>query len=106
MRLRLVSPGKGTLCWLLFAAALLAQSPKKPGKLAISSVPKGASIFVNGAKMGPPTDATFVVSAGNYRVSVSGGAGNLNCPTKSVAVSAGEQVDLNCTAAGWGAKTK
>lgn len=108
MRLRLVSPGlEGMFCWLLLlAVSLPAQSPKQPGKLAISSVPKGASIFVNGSKMGQPTDATFVVSAGNYRVSVSGGTGNLNCPTKSVAVSAGEHVDLNCTAAGWGTKGK
>jgi hypothetical protein len=89
---------------LLLAGALPAQSPRQPGKLAISSVPKGASIYVNGSKMGQPTDATFVVSPGSYKVAVSGGAGNLNCPTKSVTVSAGSQVDLNCTSAGWKAK--
>jgi PEGA domain len=93
-------------CWLLLlAAALSAQSPKQPGKLAITSVPKGASILVNGSKMGQ-TDATFVVSSGNYRVSVTGGAGNLNCATKSVTVSAGSTVDLNCSATGWGTKPK
>lgn len=108
MRLQLVSPRlEGRFCWLLLlAAALSAQSPKQPGKLTISSVPKGASISLNGSKMGQPTDATFVVSPGNYRVSVTGGAGNLNCPTKSVTVSAGSTVDLNCSAAGWGTKPK
>jgi PEGA domain len=108
MRLHLASPRHETgLCWLLLlAAALPAQSPKQPGKLTINSMPKGASIFVNGSKMGQPTDETFVVSPGNYRVSVTGGSGNLNCPTKSVTVSAGSQVDLNCSAAGWGTKAK
>ena len=108
MRLRLAPLRlKGAFCWwFLVAAALPGQSPRQPGKLAISSVPKGASICVNGNKMGQATDATFVVSAGNYRVSASGGAGNLNCTSKSVTVSAGELADLNCTAAGRGAKTK
>lgn len=87
-------------------ASLPAQSPRQPGKLAIRSVPKGASIYVNGNKMGQATDATFVVSAGDCRVSVSGGAGNPNRTSKSVTVSAGELVNLNCTAAGWGAKKK
>jgi PEGA domain len=108
MRNRLVSPRlEWRFSWLLLiAAALPAQSPKQPGKLAITSVPKGASIFVNGSKMSQPTDATFVVSPGNYRVSVTGGAGNLNCPTKPVTVSGGSQVDLHCSAAGWGTKPK
>jgi PEGA domain len=108
MRLQLVSPRlEAASCWmLLIAATLPAQSPKQPGKLAITSVPKGASIFVNGSKMGQPTDATFVVSPGNYRVSVTGGAGNLNCQTKSVTISAGSQVDLNCSTSGWGTKAK
>ena len=107
MRLQLVSPRlEVASCWmLLIAAALPAQSPKQPGKLAISSVPKGASIFVNGSKMGQ-TDATFVVSPGNYRVSVTGGTGSLNCPTKSVTVSVGSQVSLNCSTSGWGTKAK
>jgi hypothetical protein len=107
MRLHLVSPRpEGRFCCLLLlAAALPAQSPKQPGKLTISSVPKGASILVNGSKKGQ-TDATFVVSPGNYRVSVTGGTGNLNCPTKSVTVSVGSMVDLNCSAAGWGTKPK
>ncbi len=77
MRLQRVSMRpEGRLCWLLLLATVLpAQSPKQPGKLAITSVPKGASIFVNGSKMGQPTDATFVVSPGNYRVSVIGRRG-------------------------------
>jgi hypothetical protein len=92
--------------WIATAAALTAQTPGKPGKLTIESAPKGAAIFVNGSRMGQATDATFVVSAGAYKVSVTGGAGNLNCAAKSVSVSSGATTELYCSSAGWGTKPK
>jgi hypothetical protein len=93
------------LCFLLpLVGALPAQTPGQPAKLAISSTPKGAAIFLNGKRMGQPTDATFAVSPGAYKVSVSGGSGNLNCPVKTVTVSAGSTAELSCTAAGWAGK--
>lgn len=88
-------------CLLPLASALMAQTPKRPGKLTVSSTPKGAAIFVNGQQMGQTTDATFVISPGTYKVSVSGGAGNLNCPVKSVQVTAGGSTALSCTSTGW-----
>lgn len=91
-------------CLLLLASALMAQTPKRPGKLTISSTPKGAAIFVNGQQMGQTTDATFVISPGTFKVSVSGGGGNLNCPVKSVQVTAGGLTELSCTSAGWAGK--
>ncbi len=95
------------LCgWIAAALALTAQTPGKPGKLTIESAPKGAAIYVNGSRMGQPTDATFVVSAGTYKVSVTGGAGNLNCAVKSVSVTAGATTEVYCSSAGWGAKPK
>lgn len=82
------------------AATLAAQAPGRPGRLSVNSTPKGAAISINGRKMGQPTNATFVVSPGTYKVSVSG-SGNLSCPAKSVEVSAGATAELECTAAGW-----
>lgn len=91
-------------CLLPLAGALMAQTPGRPGKLSVSSTPKGAAIFVNGQRMGQTTDATFVISPGTFKVSVSGGGGNLNCPVKSVQVTAGGLTELSCTSAGWAGK--
>ena len=88
-------------CLLLLAGALMAQTPKRPGKLTVSSTPKGAAIFVNGQRMGQTTDATFVISPGAYKVAVNGGTGNLNCPVKQVQVTAGGSATLSCTSTGW-----
>ena len=100
------SPGykAAAYCLLPLAGALMAQTPGRPGKLTVSSTPKGAAIFVNGQRMGQTTDATFVISPGTYKVSVSGGAGNLNCPVKSVQVTVGGLEELSCTSAGWAGK--
>ena len=91
-------------CLLPLAGVLIAQTPKRPGKLTVTSTPKGAAIFVNGKQMGQSTDASFVISPGTYKVSVSGGAGNLNCAVKSVQVTAGGSIEVNCTSAGWAGK--
>ena len=88
-------------CLLPLAGVLIAQTPRQPGKLTVSSTPKGAAIFVNGKQMAQSTDASFVISPGTYKVSVSGGAGNLNCPVKSVQVIAGGSTALSCTSTGW-----
>lgn len=91
---------EAALFWfLLLPAGLPSQTPQKTGKLIVTSTPQGATIMINGKKAGQPTDATFVVSAGTYRVSVT--AGNLNCPARAFAVASGSQTRAHCTAAGW-----
>jgi hypothetical protein len=90
-------------CLLPLASGLPAQTPGQPGRMVITSTPKGATIVVNGKKMGQ-TDASFAVSPGNYTVSVSGGSGNLSCPEKSVKLAAGSTIELSCTSAGWAGK--
>jgi len=92
---------------LLLPAGLPSQTPQKTGKLIVTSTPQGATIVVNGKKVPQPTDATFVVSAGTYRVSVTDADGNLkNCGTKAFSVSSGSQTRAHCTAAGWTAPPK
>ena len=87
------------------APGLMSQSPGfNSGKLTINSEPAGAVITINGRNMGQ-TDNTYVVSPGNYQVSVAGGPGNLqNCSgnhAKSVPVNAGNTATVTCTNSGW-----
>lgn len=108
VRARRVSPVFRGVFWVLLpAAGLWSQTPPQPGKLTITSTPKGAAIVIDGKKMPQPTDATFVVSPGTYRVSVADATGNLkNCPTRNVAVSSGSQTVLDCSATGWTSSAK
>lgn len=93
--------------WLSFLfllpAFLWAQMPPQPGKLIISSDPAGADVTINGSHMGQRTNATFVVSRGQYAIAVSSQETNpkLNCPAKTLTVYAGQTYTLQCTAQGW-----
>jgi PEGA domain len=86
---------------LFFPATLLPQMPPQPGRLVISSDPAGAMVTINGRQMGQRTNATFVVSPGKYRVEVVGPGGNPTCRAIDLAVSAGQTVAKQCSAAGW-----
>jgi len=104
-----MSPGVILLAIELFSGgaflrphALLLQSPGfSGGKLEIKSVPDGANISVNGRRLEQKTDATFVVSPGNYRITVTGGPGSLNCGERSVSVYSGNVTTVTCTKDGW-----
>jgi hypothetical protein len=92
----------GLLLWtLLYPVALQPQMPPVPGKLLISSEPDGATITINGNKMSQLTNATFVVSPGDYTVAVSSPDRNLSCPGKVFHVASGGVVSHKCSAAGW-----
>jgi hypothetical protein len=109
VRVRRRSPVfEAALFWLLLLpAGLPSQTPKKTGKLIVTSTPQGATIVINGQKVPQPTNATFVVSAGTYRVSVADAEGKLkNCATKVFSVSSGSQTTAYCTATGWTAPPK
>jgi len=92
-----------SLCWsLLCPTAMSFQSPGFGGaRLAITSKPPGAKILINDKTMPQVTDFTYVVSPGNYTVSVIGGTGNLNCADKPVSVSSGQEVTVTCSGNGW-----
>jgi PEGA domain len=86
---------------LLLPAALQPQMPPQSGRLVISSQPTGAIVTINGKEMGQHTNATFVVSSGNYRVSVASADGSLHCTEIILSVSGGQTVGRTCTAKGW-----
>jgi hypothetical protein len=84
---------------LVVPAMLPPQMPPQPAKLVIYSEPSGAMITINGQPQ-RRTNATFIVSPGNYQILVTNSSPALNC-SKSVTPSAGETVTLTCTAGGW-----
>jgi hypothetical protein len=84
----------------LWPASLVPQMPSI-GRLVISSEPTGAMVTINGKQQNQPTNATFVVSAGTYKVSVASLDGKLKCGTITLTVPVGQAVTRNCTAAGW-----
>jgi hypothetical protein len=90
--------------FLLFPAALLPQMPPQPGRLAISSEPQGADIYINGPKMSQPTPAVFVVSPGQYSILVQSPDGRYKCQVFSTKVNAGQTVPFNCALPGWNPK--
>lgn len=94
---------EASLCWgLLGPHAMLLQSPNfGGGRLVIKSDPPGARILINDRQMQQGTDFTYVVGPGAYKVSVTGGPGNLNCAQKSVQITSGSTVTVTCTAKGW-----
>ncbi len=89
------------ISFLLSPALLLPQMPPQPGRLTISSNPAGAIVSINGRQVAQRTNATFVVSPGNYRVSVASQDWKLNCPEITVTVEGGRTAARNCTANVW-----
>lgn len=86
---------------LLIPALLLPQMPPQPGRLTISSDPAGAIVTINGRQVSERTNASFVVSPGNYQVSVASQDGKLRCPEITLTVGAGRTVARNCVANTW-----
>jgi hypothetical protein len=79
-----------------FASAIFSQITEPKGFLHITSTPPRANIFINGNQRPELTDVTLVVYPGQYKVSIRGGPGNLNCPEKVFQVSAGQTVEVSC----------
>jgi PEGA domain len=86
---------------LMFSATLRPQMPPQQGKLTISSEPTGEPVTINGRHMNQLTNATFIVSPGNYRVSVASANGGPACGDITLGVAGGQTVTRNCTRAGW-----
>jgi len=88
-----------TLTFLLLVPGLDPQiMPFQPGRVNVYSEPSGALVYMNGQKMQQPTNATFVVTPGNYQISVDGSQLNpsVSCPVKKVRVDPGQTVTLHC----------
>jgi hypothetical protein len=87
---------------LLFSSGLLpAIMPPQPARLAVSSEPPGAAVFINGQQMQQHTNATFSVSAGTYQISVVSANPRFSCPVKAISVVSGQTASLTCTSGGW-----
>ncbi len=82
--------------WLLLVpAALSSQTPQRPGVLALTSTPPGASITINGTLTKARTNTRLVVAPGAYTVLIAGGSANLHCE-KQVQVAIGQTVPVTC----------
>jgi hypothetical protein len=94
---------KMAACWaLLWPTIALFQSPGQPGRLVINSKPEqGAAITINGQAMKQLTNTTFVVSPGNYKVTVKNRNGNVSCPSQDFSVSAGQETTVTCSGTHW-----
>jgi len=77
--------------------ALSSQLPSF-AKLIVKSTPTGADITINGNATHQKTDAEFIVSPGDYAVSVSGSA---NCGEKKVTVATGDTRTITCSGGVW-----
>ena len=88
------------LWWIFLLSPLAAQTPAKPGRLVIKSVPPDATVVINGQRWGQTTNTTVVVPLGNYTVSVTSDKLK-NCQSKRVSVQTGSQTEVTCTEAGW-----
>jgi len=87
----------GLLGSLTSPVVLSSQMPSL-AKLIVKSTPTGAEILINGNDTRQKTDAEFVVSPGDYTVSVSGSA---NCGGKKVTLATGETTTLTCSEGRW-----
>jgi hypothetical protein len=92
-----------SVCLALFCpSAAHVQSPGfGGGRLVIQSLPVGAHIFINDKPERQVTNFTYVVGQGSYKISVTGGPGNLKCADRQVSVTSGNTVTVTCTAKGW-----
>ncbi len=82
----------------LLLQGALSQLPPQPATLIVRSNPSGARITINDRVMDHPTDATFKVAPGTYRVSVSG---NASCQERSVNLASGQRLTLVCNGTSW-----
>jgi hypothetical protein len=86
---------------MLASSALRSQMPPQPARLVISSEPAGAIVTINGTQVAQRTAATFVVSPGNYTVSVAAPDGSVKCPGVAHKLDPGQTWVLTCSAKGW-----
>lgn len=80
--------------------SLSAQMPPQPGKLIIRSEQPGI-VFINQKNTNQRTTATFIVSPGNYQVSVRDQEGKPICNEKAIAVDAGQTTQVTCSKGDW-----
>lgn len=88
---------KSIALWVLFLSpGLFLQTAKQPGLLKVTSDPTGASITINQKPMTGKTNATFVVTPGQYTVTAQGASGNLNCQPTPATVNSGQITTVVC----------
>jgi hypothetical protein len=97
---------RGMFFWsslLLASSVLRSQMPPQPARLVVSSEPTGAIVTIkgNGDPVSQRTAATFVVSPGQYAVSVATPDGSVRCPEVVHTLASGQTLILTCSAKGW-----
>jgi hypothetical protein len=81
---------------LFLSPGLFLQTAKQPGLLKVASDPQGASITIGDKLMNGKTNATFVVTPGQYTVKAQGASGYLNCQPSPATVSSGQITTVVC----------
>jgi hypothetical protein len=82
---------------LLLSPGLFLQTAKQPGLLKVTSDPQGASITIGDKLMNGKTNATFVVTPGQYTVKAQSASGNfLNCQPAPAVVNSGQITTVVC----------
>ena len=81
---------------ILLPSGFFYQAPQ-PGLLKIMSTPTGATITINGQAMNGKTNATFVVTPGEYKVEVTSGSKKLTCNPESTHVYSGKTAEVACS---------
>ena len=84
------------LSLLLLSPGLFLQTGKPPGLLKVTSDPTGASVRINNNPMNGKTNATFVVTPGQYTLTAQGASGNLNCQPAPAVVNSGQITTVVC----------
>lgn len=75
---------------LLIVPAGSWQMPARPGKLHLTSSPRGQVIIIDKVQRTEVTDVTLVLSPGRYTVKVG------NCEPQDVSISSGETKEVHC----------
>jgi hypothetical protein len=89
-----------SLLWVFVRPSTISsQSPGfNWGRLVVQSEPQGAEIWVKGKDANRQTNSTFVVSPGNYSVSLTGSA---KCGGQSFQVNSGGATTITCKDGQW-----
>lgn len=88
---------KALLCSILLLPSGFFYQAPQPGLLKVSSTPTGASITINGQLMNGKTNATFVVTPGEYKIEVTSDSKKLTCNPESTHVYSGQTTQVSCS---------
>lgn len=87
---------------LLWPPAWSPQMPAQPCQLVIKSEPAGATVTINGTVRDKPTNVTFIVTPGTYKVSVGRAGEKTYCAVMPITLkSPGQTAVWLCSGTAW-----